>query len=354
MTSRGVFICRKDRKDVRLYHLTNGVISADILNVGGAIVKHMVPDKNGRLADVMLGFRELEEYTWNRASFGALVGRYANRIGDAHFEIDGKGYDLVRNNGKNGPVVSLHGGPKSWGVDVWDVVEEETDERHLTLTLHSPDRENGFPGNVDVKMVYSITDNNGLSLEYFAKSDRDTYVNLTNHSYFNLAGHDSGSCMDHIMTINADHYLPTDENWIPTGELAPVKGTAFDFTAPKPLGRDIDADEEQLVIGNGYDHNFCINGEGYRLCATVEDPKEGRVMRVYTTKPGVQLYTANGLAGAFIDSFGKDGARYGNRCGFCLETQYYPDSPNKPEFPDALLRAGEEYHHVTVYEFSCK
>ena len=354
MTSRGVFICRKDRKDVRLYHLTNGVISADILNVGGAIVKLMVPDKNGRLADVMLGFRELEEYTWNRASFGALVGRYANRIGDAHFEIDGKGYDLVRNNGKNGPVVSLHGGPKSWGVDVWDVVEEETDERRLTLTLHSPDRENGFPGNVDVKMVYSITDNNGLSLEYFAKSDRDTYVNLTNHSYFNLAGHDSGSCMDHIMTINADHYLPTDENWIPTGELAPVKGTAFDFTVPKPLGRDIDADEEQLVIGNGYDHNFCINGEGYRLCATVEDPKEGRVMKVYTTKPGVQLYTANGLAGAFTDSFGKDGARYGNRCGFCLETQYYPDSPNKPEFPDALLRAGEEYHHVTVYEFSCK
>ena len=354
MTSKGVFICRKDRKDVRLYHLTNGVISADILNVGGAIVKLMVPDKNGVLADVMLGFKTLEEYTWNRASFGSLVGRYANRIGNAHFEINGKGYDLVRNNGKDGPVVSLHGGPKSWGIDVWDVVEEETDERHLTLTLHSPDRENGFPGNVDVKMVYSITDNNGLSLEYFAKSDQDTYVNLTNHSYFNMAGHDSGTCLDHIMTINADHYLPTDENWIPTGEIRPVKGTPFDFTSPKPIGQDIGADDEDLIKGNGYDHNFCLNGEGMRLCAIVEDPKEGRVMTVYTDKPGVQLYTANGLAGAFVDSFGKDGARYGNRDGYCLETQLYPDTPNKPNFPNGLLKAGEEYHYTTIYEFSAK
>ncbi|MBR3196261.1 MAG: galactose mutarotase [Clostridia bacterium] len=352
MTSNGVFMYKVGRQDVRLYHLTNGVISADILNMGGAIVRLLVPDKNGKKADIILGFRSMQEYSSNRCHFGCLIGRFANRIANGYFELNGKRYDLVNNN--MGYPGTIHGGIDGWHLKVWDVIEEETDDRRLTMAYHSPDMENGFPGNVDVKMVYSITDRNGLSLEYFAKSDKDTYVNMTNHSSFNMAGHGSGSILDHIVTINADYITPADEASIPTGELRPVKGTAFDFTSPKPIGQDIRADDEQLKLAGGYDHNFCIKGEGYRWCATVEDPKEGRVMTCYTTCPGVQFFTTNGVSFAFQDSVGKDGVQYKNNAGFCLETQYYPDSPNKPQFPSNLLKAGEEYYEQTVYEFTCK
>lgn len=349
MSHKGTYVCEKDGKEVRLYHLTNGVVSADILNVGGAIARLLVPDKQGALADVMLGFGTLEEYLNNRCNFGCLVGRYANRIGHAHFELNGKSYDLVKNNG----TASLHGGPKSWYVQVWDVDDDATDERTLTLCLTSPDGENFFPGKVEAKVVYHITDGNGLSLEYFAKSDQDTYVNMTNHSYFNMAGHAFGDCLGHDLQIFSSNYLPVDSALIPTGEVAPVEGTPFDFTQPKKIGRDIEMDDPQLKLGNGYDHNYCIDGADgtLRRCAVVTDPEGGRVMTVYTTMPGVQLYTANGLKGEFA---GKDGCVYGKRAGYCLETQYWPDTPNKPDFPNGLLKAGEEYHHVTVYEFSCK
>ena len=355
MVSKGVFLFQKDRKDVRLYHLTNGVISADVINAAGAIVRLLVPDKNGELADVILGNRRLEDYAFNNCFFGSVVGRYANRISTGGFTLNGKRYELECNdNVGDPPTANLHSGPVSWNNVVWDVVEEETDERKITMTYHSPDMESGFPGNVDVKMVYTITDDNALSLEYFAKSDKDTYVNMTNHSSFNIAGHDSGSALGHIMMINADYYTPTDSLSVPTGELRPVKGTPFDFTAPKPLGQDIEADDEQLRIGGGYDHNFCINGEGLRLAARVEDPKEGRIMTVYTTCPGMQLYSANIFGIVFANTPGKDNARYGKNCAYCFETEYYPDTPNKPEFPSCLLKAGEEYHEQTVFAFSCK
>ena len=345
----------KNRKDVRLYHLTNGVISADVLNVAGAIVRLLVPDKNGVLADVILGTRKLEDYAYNNSFFGSVIGRYANRIAGGGFTLNGKRYDLVHNDMVGRPTdTNLHAGPMGWQNVVWDVVEEETNERQITMTYRSPDMESGFPGNVDVKMVYSITDDNALCLEYFAKSDKDTYVNISNHSSFNMAGHASGSCLDHIVTINADRYMPCDEISVPTGELRPVKGTPFDFTSAKPLGQDIEADDEQLKFVGGYDHNFCLNGEGLKFAARVEDPKEGRIMTCYTTCPGVQLYSGNAFGWAFRTLQLKDNARYTKNCAYCLETGYYPDTPNHPEYPSCLLKAGEEYHEKTVYAFSCR
>ncbi|MBQ6476168.1 MAG: galactose mutarotase [Clostridia bacterium] len=355
MVSKGVFLYQKDRKAVRLYHLTNGVITADVINAAGAIVRLLVPDKNGVLTDIILGSRDLGDYAYNNSFFGSVIGRYANRIGGGGFTLNGKRYDLQHNDMVGRPTdTNLHAGPVSWNHVVWNVIEEETDDRKITMTYRSPDMESGFPGNVDAKMVYTITDDNALSLEYFAKSDKDTYVNMSNHSSFNMAGHDSGSCLDHLFTINADYFTPVNDISVPTGELRSVKGTPFDFTSPKPLGQDIGVDDDQLRYGDGYDHNFCINGEGLRFCARVKDPKEGRVMTVYTTCPGVQLYSGNAFGWAFRTIPCKDNARYTKNGAFCLETGYYPDTPNKPQFPSCLLKAGEAYHEQTIFAFSAE
>ena len=338
-----------DGTPVDLYTLTNSKgVRVAITNYGGIVVSLFTPDRNGNSGDIVLGFERLEDYLKGHPYFGAIIGRYGNRIAKGRFTLDGVEYKLAQNNGEN----HLHGGLVGFDKKVWkarDFVDAEG--QHLELRYASPDGEEGYPGNLDVTVTYSLNEQNQLRIDYVATTDKPTVVNLTNHSYFNLAG--EGDILGHLLRLNADYFTPVDAGLIPTGELRPVKGTPFDFTEPTPIGARIEQDDEQLRYGRGYDHNFVLRGGGGSLAeaAEVYEPKTGRVLRVLTTEPGVQFYTGNFLDGTLR---GKYGRVYHRRTGFCLETQHFPDSPNKPHFPSTVLRPGQTYRSTTIYEFSAR
>ncbi len=337
-----------DGQSVELYTLTNrNGMQVAITNYGGKVVKLLVPDRQGKMADVALGFDDLKGYLGNDPFFGTLVGRYANRIGNARFKLDGVEYKLEANDGRN----SLHGGSHGFDKKVWKAKELPGAEPGLELTCLSKDGEESYPGNLSATVVYTLTNKNALRIDYKATTDKDTVVNLTNHSYFNLAGQGNGDILGTELTINADRFTPVDSTLIPTGELRKVEGTPLDFRQLTPIGARINADDEQMKFGKGYDHNFVLNrkGPGLVLAARAIDPRSGREMDVYTTQPGVQFYTGNFLDGSVK---GKGGVAYAKRSGFCLETQHFPDSPNKPNFPSAELKPGQTYHEITVFKFS--
>ncbi|NLY42710.1 MAG: galactose mutarotase [Clostridiaceae bacterium] len=343
-----LFGTTNDGKEVHIFTLknSNGMI-VEIINYGATVLSIFVPDRNGKLDDVALGYDRLEDYYINAPFFGSILGRHANRIANAKFELNGTVYHLNKNEGEN----HLHGGIKGFHKVVWDaeIVQDDSGE-HLKLNYISKDGEEGYPGNLDVTVTYTLTQDDALRIDYYAVSDKDTTVNLTNHTYFNLAGHASGSILKHQLMINADKFTPTDDKSIPTGEIVPVKGTPMDFTALTPIGARIDSKYEQLVFGSGYDHNWCLNvsGKEPEKAAELYEPSTGRVMEVYTTKPGIQFYSGNHLDTAGV---GKGGTVYQKRDGLCLETQYYPDCLNHKNFPSSILRAGEEYKHTTIYKF---
>jgi aldose 1-epimerase len=338
-----------DGQAVELYVLTNrGGMEAAITTFGGALISLRVPDRNGKFADVVLGYDTLDGYVNDKSSFGVIVGRYTNRIGHAQFSLDGKTYTLAKNNGEN----SLHGGIKSFSKQVWTAKElPAKDGQSLELSYLSKDGEEGFPGNLKVTVIYTLTDTNAMRIVYSATTDKNTVVNLTNHSYFNLAGAGSSDILGHTLMIQADKFTPVDAGLIPTGELRDVQGTPFDFRKATSIGARIHQHDEQLKLGNGYDHNFVIRGGGVSavLAARAVDPSSGRVLEVWTTEPGVQLYTGNFLDGTTL---GKAGKTYAPNTALCLETQHYPDSPNQPSFPSVVLKPGERYHTVTTYKFS--
>jgi len=339
----------KDGTPAYLFTLRNAQgAEARISNYGGLVVSLKVPDKHGKLGDVVLGYDKLSDYIKDTPYFGALIGRYGNRIAKGKFVLDGKEYTLATNNYPN----ALHGGIKGFDKVVWEptfLVSKEGPA--LKLKYLSKDGEEGYPGNLSVTAVYTLTDDNALKLEFTATADQDTVVNLTHHSYFNLAGRDS--ILNHVVMIPADKYTPVDGTLIPTGELAPVEGTPFDFRTPTAIGARINQDNEQLKFGKGYDHNWVINkppGQ-YGLMARVTEPTTGRVMEVYSDEPGLQFYSGNFLDGTIT---GKGGWVYQFRNGFCMEPQHYPDSPNKPEFPSVVLKPGQTFHNVIVYKFSAQ
>ncbi len=335
-----------DGQAVDLYTLTNkNGMEATIITYGGIVVTLKTPDRNGKMDDIVLGCDTIDGYLKDTAHLGALIGRYGNRIGKASFTLDGTLYKLPANDGPN----TLHGGPKGFDRVVWQV--KDAQPQRLELTYLSKDGEEGFPGNLTATAVYSLTDANELRIDYSATTDKPTVVNLTNHSYFNLAGAGEGTILDHELTLNADRFTPVDKNLIPTGELRSVEGTPFDFRKSTRIGARIDQADEQLKFGRGYDHNWVLTSGGGALsqAARLYDPKTGRVMEVLTTEPGVQFYTGNFLDGTIK---AKGGKTYPHRSGLCLETQHFPDSPNKPKFPSTTLRPGEKYQTTTVFRFS--
>lgn len=333
-----------------LFTLTNSNgMSARLTNFGGAVTALNVADRNGRFEDVVLGYDTLAQYAEGNSSHGALVGRYANRIGKARINVGGVEYQLSKNDNK---VNHLHGGFFGYNKRVWTVEEvADAEEPSVTFGLVSPDGEENFPGTLTVKVKYTLTNRNGLVIDYTAVSDKDTVVNLTNHSYFNLKGAGNGDIKDHLVQINSEAYTPVDPLLIPTGEIAPVSGTAFDFRAEKRVGEDMDNGR----LPNGYDHNFILGAQGeMRKAATVFEPTSGRLMTVYTDKPAIQFYIGIGLDG----EKGKGGKTYDKYAGLCLESQYCPDTPNRPEFTEkygsCVYKAGQTYHFTTTYEFSVK
>lgn len=337
-------------KEVSLFTMTNNKgMTTTITNYGGIVVTLTAPDSQGKFEDVVLGYDKLDGYIKETPYFGAIVGRYGNRICKGKFTVDGKEYTLAINNKPN----ALHGGLKGFDKVVWDAESfTEANAVGLKLTYLSKDGEEGYPGNLKSTVTYRLTNDNELKIDYEATTDKATPVNLTNHTYFNLAGQGKGDILDHEMMLNADKFTPVDETLIPTGELKPVKGTPFDFTKATRIGARINNTEDpQIKFGGGYDHNFVLNrtGPGLSLAAKVTEPKSGRVMEVLTTEPGVQFYTGNFLDGTIV---GKGGSVYKHRFAFCLETQHYPDSPNKPEFPTTILKPGQQYKTTTVYRFS--
>lgn len=338
-------------EEVQLYTLTNkNGMEARIMTYGGIIVSLKVPDRQGKLADVVLGFDNLDAYVKGHPYFGALVGRYGNRIGGGKFELEGQTYTLAQNNGPN----HLHGGLEGFDKKVWKAeTAESPDGPRLVLRYVSADGEEGYPGELSVKVTYTLTSDNSLRIDYEATTDKATVLNLTNHSYFNFKDGGASPILDHEMLLNADRFTPVDETLIPTGELPPVEGTPFDFRTPVAIGARIEADDEQISYGGGYDHNFVLNrqADGLSLAARVYEPTTGRVMEVLTTEPAVQFYTGNFLDGTLT---GKGGAVYRKRAAFCLETQHYPDSPNWPEFPSTVLKPGETYQTTTVFKFSTR
>jgi aldose 1-epimerase len=333
---------------VLLYTLSNSKgTTVTITDFGGRIVTLKTADRNGNIQDVVLGLDNLESYEKKNPFLGALVGRFANRIANGTFTLEQRTYKLAQNNGSN----ALHGGLRGFDIAVWRSREISVqNEPALELTYVSKDGEEGYPGTLTVVVVYTLSENNELKIDYSATTDKTTVLNLTNHSYFDLSGNLTGQILDHVVTINADHFTPVNANLIPTGELRNVGSTPFDFRTPKPIGAEIDNDYEQLKIAHGYDHNFVLAGagQGIRLAARVSEPKSGRVMEVLTTQPGVQFYSGNHLDGS---AKGK-GRVYGFRSGFCFETQHFPDSPNQPNFPSTALRPGERFHEQTVFKFS--
>lgn len=336
-------------KKVGLYTLKNkNNMSVSITNYGGRIISIVVPNKEGGFTDVSLGYDKLDEYAkTGDGFFGALIGRYGNRIGKSMFVLDGKTYQLEANDGNN----SLHGGVNGFYAKVWDV--DQVTENAITLTYLSQDGEAGYPGNLKTKVVYSLEDDNSLKIVYEATTDKNTVVNLTNHAYFNLNGEGDSTILDHELTIQADKITPVNETLIPTGELMDVAGTPFDFNKPTLIGERIDQDNQQLKYGKGYDHNWVLKKEkGLQTVASVYAPKMGIQMDVITEEPGLQFYSGNFLTGKEHNAKGKKA--YPLRSAFCLETQHFPDSPNHPDFPSTELKPGETYKTTTVYKFSVK
>jgi aldose 1-epimerase len=344
---------RVDDKPIEMFTLTSGHgVEMQVMSYGGIIPSLKVPDREGRVADVVLGFDSPQGYLNQPPPpyFGALIGRYGNRIAKGKFTLDGRTYTLAINNDPN----ALHGGTRGFDKVLWTTTpRESTDGSSVVLTRTSPDGEEGYPGNLQVRVTYTLTSKNELIVDYHATTDKATPVNLTQHSYFNLAGHDAGDILGHQLLINADRYTPVDATLIPTGELAPVEGTPFDFRQPTAIGARIDQDNPQLKNGKGYDHNWVLNrsGSGLSLAARLTDPKSGRTLEVRTTEPGLQFYSGNFLDGTIK---GKGGHAYAHRGGLCLETQHFPDSPNKSNFPSTILKPGQSYDSKTVFAFSTK
>ncbi len=338
-------------QQVRLYTLTNAHgLKAKIMTYGAIVVSLEVPDKSGKMGDIVLGYDNLDSYVKNSPYFGAIVGRYGNRIGKGRFTLDGVTYDkLAINNGEN----HLHGGIKGFDKVVWtDEPVRRSNAVGVKLSYLSKDGEEGYPGNLQATVTYTLTKDNELRIDYLATTDKPTPVNLTHHGYWNLTG-GQRDILGHMLTLNADQFTPVDNGLIPTGDLLPVKGTVMDFTKPTPIGERIESDFEQLKFGGGYDHNWVLNkgGKDMILAARVYEPTGGRVMEVYTKEPGIQFYSGNFLDGTIT---GKGGTVYQHRWGLCLETQHYPDSPNKANFPSTILRPGQKYETTTVYRFSAK
>jgi aldose 1-epimerase len=340
----------RDGRPIILYTLTNAHgVEVRAMNYGGIILSLRVPDRKGQLADIVLGHEKAEGYMPNPPYLGAIVGRYANRIANGTFTLDGKTYTLPKNDGPN----TLHGGiTRTFDKVLWDG-EPLKGKNGVAFTYLSKDGEEGFPGNLKVTVSYTLTDLNELVIDYQATTDKATPINVSQHSYFNLKGEGNGDILDHEIMINADKFTPVDKNLIPTGELRAVKGTPFDFTTSTKIGTRIEDPYEQMVLGHGYDHNFVLNrkGAGLSLAARVYEPTTGRVLEVSTTQPAVQFYTGNFLDGSVT---GKEGHVYKRRYGFCLETQHYPDSPNHPDFPSTILKPGDKFHQTTVFKFSAK
>ena len=335
-----------DGKQVKLYTLKNhsGMIT-EITNYGGKVVSLWTPDRQGIYEDIVLGYPNINDYLNSKEKyFGALIGRYGNRIANGKFSINGKEYDLAKNNGVN----HLHGGNKGYDSVVWDA--KQVDGQTLELQYVSKNMEEGYPGNLTIKVVYKLTDNNELKIEYWASTDAPTVINLTHHSFFNLKGAGNGTINNHLLQINAAYYTPVDDGLIPTGEIASVENSPFDFQKMIAIGKNIDAENQQLKYGLGYDHNFVLNQklEGLNFAAKVIEPVSGRTMEVYTNEPGLQFYGGNFLNGTQI---GKNSKPYEYRTAFCLETQHFPDSPNKMHFPTTTLNPGTEYHSICIYKF---
>jgi aldose 1-epimerase len=351
--TRASFGKTADGQNVDIFTLTNKRgLEVKITNFGGIITSLKVPDRNGKVDDIVLGFDNLDAYLKGHPYFGALIGRYGNRIAKGRFTLNGHEYKLAVNNGEN----HLHGGIKGFDKVVWTAQSARIrDGVALKLTYLSKNGEEGYPGNLRVIVVYRLTNENELKISYSATTDKDTVINLTSHSYFNLAGQGNGDILDHELLINAARFTPTDAGSIPTGELKSVTGTPFDFTTSPQhkIGERINNDDEQLKFGNGYDHNFVLNGRMGKLrqAAVAYDSGSGRLMEVWTTEPGIQFYSGNFLDGTLT---GKGGKVYQRRYGFCLETQHFPDSPNKPSFPTTVLRKGELYHSLTVHKFKTR
>ena len=339
-----------DGAETELYILKNEKgFQVNITNFGGSLVNIITKDKNGNPVDVSLGYDNAMGYKNGRANFGALIGRYANRINKGHFTLEGKEYSLYINNGEN----HLHGGKVGYNKVLWQVVGSgDGAEPYLLLKFTDKAMRENYPGTLTVNVKYTVTADDALVIEYFANTDETTYVNLTNHCYFNLNGAGNGDILDHYLQINADSFTPTNAGLIPTGEIAPVEGTAMDFRTPKKIGRDIESGEQPLVLAGGYDHNYVMGAAGtMKHAATAYSEESGITMEVYTDKPGVQLYVGNFLKG---NEIGKGGIAYGKRTGFCLETQFYPDSPNQPQFPSCKLTPNQTYHFTTVYKFGLR
>ena len=342
------FKSEKDGKTTALYTLTNSNgMEVCITNFGGRIVSVMVPDRDGKLRDVVLGFDNIQDYRTVPSDFGAAIGRYANRIADGRITVDGVEYQLPQNNYGH----CLHGGPDGWQYRTYDVAD--VDDNSLTLAIVSPDGDANFPGEVKAAVKYTLDDDNSLKIEYSAETDKTTVINMTNHAYFNLSGDPSQPATDHLLRIDADSFTPVDSTFMTTGEILPVEGTPMDFRTPKAVGQDIDADFQQLKNGKGYDHNWVLNtaGDLSKAAASLYSPKTGIKLEVFTNEPGIQVYTGNFLDGTVV---GKHGIAYPFRASVCLETQHYPDSPNKPQWPSVLLRPGEKYSSTCIFSFSAE
>lgn len=350
--TRASFGTTPDGKAVDVYTFTNANgIEIRAITYGGIITSLKVPDRAGTLGDIVLGFDTLDGYLKDPPYFGAIIGRYGNRIGKGQFTLDGRSHTLAKNNGPN----HLHGGVKGFDKVLWNAEPiKRADGVGVAFTRTSRDGEEGYPGNLTVRVTYLLNDQNDLTVEYHATTDKATPVNLTQHSYFNFAGDGSGDILGHELTINADRFTPVDDTLIPTGTLAPVQGTPFDFRKATAIGARIDQNDPQLKNGKGYDHNWVLNrttAVGPQLAARVFEPKTGRTLEIRTTEPGIQFYSGNFLDGTLT---GKGGHVYKHRTGFCLETQHYPDSPNQPAFPTTILQPGKAYATTTVFTFGVK
>ncbi len=334
-----------DGKEIKLYTLKNDSgITVYLTNYGARVVGIITPDKDGNLADIALGYPDIYGYLKDKMYSGPVVGRFANRIGNAQFTLDNQEYNLFRNEGNN----TLHGGKKGIDKCVWNATQSGNS---ITMTYLSPDSEEGYPGNLSMSVTYTLNPDNSLKIEYEAETDQPTVVNLTNHTYFNLKGEGDSTILDHYCQINADSFTPIDKEWIPTGEIAPVTGTPFDFTTGKPIGSDIDQKDEQLANGLGYDHNWVLkkdSAKAFGFAAKLWEETTGRYVKVSTTEPGLQFYSGNFMDGTIV---GKSGRHYLHRSACIFETQHYPDSPNHENFPSTVLRPGEKYTQVSIYEF---